>query len=248
MAATLDIVYLNYGEEKRQTTTQEHPYGQLGMNRDGRAYRYIFMDGAVTAGKLLQTPANIAAHDMDLVTAIAAIGAITISVTLGATAIAADEYKDGYLYVNDLVGEGQFFKIDTHALVASSGTFAVPIRDEGGVRTALDATSLCGLMKNPWKDVIIAPTTFTGDVVGRTTRDMSDNNFGWAQRTGLAALLADGVPIIGQQLSRSNGVAGAVEPIVTTAGATGEFQTVAVTTLIAAVTTDYQICNMILPP
>ena len=44
---------------------------------------------------------------------------------------------DGYLYVTDSIGDGQMFKIDTHASVASSGSFVVPIRDEGGVRTAL---------------------------------------------------------------------------------------------------------------
>ena len=120
--------------------------------------------------------------------------------------------------------------------------------DEGWVRTALDANSLCGIQYNAWKDVIIAPTTHTGHIVGATTRDMSDNNYGWAQRTGLAALLADGVPIIGQQLTRSNGTAGAVEPIVTTAGASGEIEAVATVTLIAAVTTDYQLCNLTLNP
>ena len=165
------ITELNYGAEKRQGTTQEHELGDLGMARDGRLFRYVFMDGAVTAGKLLQTSANIAAHDMDLVTAIAAIGATTITVTLGATALALDAAKDGYLYVNDGVGEGQMFKIGPHAAVASSGSFVCPIRDEGGVRTALTAASECGIMYNPFKDVVVAPTTPTGDIVGVTVRD-----------------------------------------------------------------------------
>lgn len=242
------IVGLDYGAEKRQTTYQEHELGDLAMLRDGRSYRYIFMDGAVTAGKLAQFVPNIAEHDMDLATAIAAIGATSISVTLGANDIAVDEYKDGFLYVNDVTGEGQLFKIGPHAAVASSGVFAVPLRDEGGVRTALDATSQCGLSKNPWKDVVVAPTTHTGAIAGATTRDMSDNYFGWAQRNGYAALWMDGTPIIGQQLMRSNGVAGAVEPIVTTAGASGEIEAVATTTLIAAATSDYTLANMILAP
>ena len=249
MAATVDIVKLNYGEEKRQTTAQEHPYGQVGMNNDGRGYVYVFMDGAVTAGKLLQTPVTAVEHDMDLVTAAAAVGAITISVTLGALLAAADLYKDGYLYVNDGPGEGQLFKIDTHVAVASSGTFAVPIRDEGGVRTALTATSLCGLFKNPYKDVIVAPTTFTGSIVGATTRDMSDNNFGWAQRKGMAALLAKGTIVRGGMVQRGNAtttdIAGAVEQA--DYASTVEDQIVGVASNIIAVDTDYTFVHMTLP-
>lgn len=250
MAATLDIVYLAYGEEKRQTTYAEHDLGQLGMHKDGRAYRYIFMDGAVTAGKLLQCRATTDAHDNDLVTAAAAIGASSVSVTLGATAIVADEYKDGYLYVNDVTGEGQMFKIGTHAAVASSGVFAVPIVDEGGVRTALTASSQCGLMRNPWKDVIIAPTTFTGHVVGATTVDMADNRYGWAQRTGIANLLIKGTVIIGGMVQRSNAtttdVAGAVEAV--SYAATVEDQIIGSSTLNIVADTEYGLINMMLPP
>ena len=244
------IVALDYGEEKRSGTAQEHDFGELGMTKDGRSYRYIFMDGAVTAGKLLQTAANIAEHDMDLVTAAAAIGATSISVTLGANDIAVDEYKDGFLYVNDGAGEGQLFKIGPHAAVASGGAFAVPIRDEGGVRTAVTASSLCGLMKNPYKDAIVAPTTFTGHIVGATTRDMTDNYYGWAQRSGLAALLAKGTIVIGGELQRGNAtttdIAGAVEAV--SYAATVEDEIVGVATLIIAVDTDYTLANMTLAP
>ena len=240
------IVELDYGREKRQTTAQEHELGDLGYLRDGRFFRYIFMDGAVTSGKLLQQVANIAEHDMDLATAVAAIGVGTISATLGANDIAADEYKDGYIYVNDDVGEGQLFKISSHAAVASSGVFAVPIRDEGGVRTALTAASLTGLMKNPYKDVIIAPTTHTGAIVGATVRDASDNNYGWAQRAGIAALLIDGTVTIGEQVMRSNGTAGAVEAA--DAAGTVENEIIGSVTLIVAVTTDYGLISMTLSP
>ena len=236
-----DIVRLNYGAEKRQTTTQEHPYGQQGATVDGRHFRYIFMDGAVTAGKLLQTPVTDAAHDMDLVTAAAAAGATTISVTLGAVAAAKDLYKDAYLYVNDGAGEGQLFKIGAHAAVASSGSFAVPIVDEGGVRTALDANSLCSLMKEPWKDVIVAPTTFTGSIVGATTRDMTDNNYGWAQRTGFACLLMKGTIVRGGDLMRGDAtttdIAGATEAAKW--DGTVENEHIGVACNIIAVDTDY---------
>lgn len=245
-----DIIELVYGAEKRQTTAPEHNLGELGMTKDGRAYRYIFMNGAVTAGKLLQCSANVAAHDMDLVTAAAAAGATSITVTLGATALAADAAKDGYLYVNDGAGEGQLFKIGSHAAVASSGSFAVPLKDDESVITALDANSLCGIIYNPWKDVIVAPTTFTGHIVGATARDMSDDRYGWAQRTGIAALLAKGTIVVGQALQRANAtttdVPGAVE--IASYASTVEDEIVGVASLIVAVDTDYQLTNMTLNP
>jgi len=243
------IVELDYGAEKRQTTVaqgQEHELGDVGMLRDGRTFRYNFMDGAVTAGKLLQTSANVANHDMDLVTAIAAIGATTITVTLGATALAKDAAKNGYLYVNSLVGAGQLFKIATHAAVASGGSFACPIQDEGGVRTALDATSLCGIMYDPFKDVIVAPTTPTGDIVGVTVVDRADNTYGWGLVQGISPVLINGTVIIGRDVTRGVTTAGSVDtyPITLTEAAPntyvpGDVRTVGQVTLIVAVTTDH---------
>ena len=242
-------VDLDYGAEKRQTTVaqgQEHELGTLGVLPDGRLFRYNFMDGAVTAGKLLQTSANVANHDMDLVTAIAAIGATSITVTLGATALAKDAAKDGYIYVNDLIGEGQMFKIGPHAAVDSAGSFACPIRDEGGVRTALDATSLCGIMYNPHNNVIIAPTTPTGDIVGLTVVDRADNTYGWGMINGRHPVWIYGTVIIGRAVTRSVTTAGAVDtyPITLTEGAPntyvpGDVIVIGEVTLIVAVTTHY---------
>ena len=244
------IVELNYGAEKRQSADQGHELGDLGIARDGRQFRYDFMDGAVTAGKLLQCSANVANHDMDLVTAAAAIGATSISVTLGATALAADAAKDGYLYVNDGAGEGQLFKIGSHAAVASQGVFAVPLKEDESVITALDANSLCGIMYNPWKDVIVAPTTFTGHIAGATTRNMTDNYYGWAQRCGVAALLIKGTVVIGGDVQRGNAtttdVPGAVEAV--SYAATVEDEVVGTVTLVLAVDTDYGLIHMKLNP
>ena len=244
------IVELDYGAEKRETAVgnQEHELGDLGMLRDGRSFRYYFADGAVTSGKLLQNPPAAAGHDMDLVTAVTAVGATSITVTLGAGAVTKDLYKDGYIYTNDATGEGQLFKIGTHAANDASTTFAVPIQDEGGVRTALDATTLCGLMQNPWNHVVVAPTTFTGSVAGATTTDRADNTFGWAQRTGRAALLIKGTVVRGERVRRADStttdVPGAVEQVLHSDDDEG--QDVGTCDNIIAVTTDYGVIDMTL--
>ena len=244
------IVELDYGAEKRETTYAEHELGDLGMLRDGRSFRYNFMDGAVTAGKLLQTPVTDAAHDMDLVTAVAAIGATSITVTLGAVVAAADLYKDGYIYTNDGTGEGQLFKIGPHAAWGSGGTVAVPIRDEGGVRTALDATTLCSLFRNPWKDTVVAPTTFTGSIVGATTVDRATDTYGWAQRTGQASLLIKGTVVRGERVRRGDAtttnIPGAVEAV--THSDDDEAEDVGTCSNIIAVDTDYGLISMSMAP
>ena len=204
-------VNLDYGNEKRETTVQEHELGDLGLLRDGRTYRYNFVNGAITAGKVMSHGAIPTAHNMDLVTAITAIGATSINVTLGAAAIAADAFKDGYIWVNDLIGEGQMFKIATHAAFDSGAAVAVPILDEGGVRTALDATSLCGMMPNIWTENVICPTTGVGAVTGATTRDRADNTYGWVQRGGYAALWVQGTVVISSVVTTSAITAGSVD-------------------------------------
>ena len=97
--------------------------------------------------------AGIANHDMDLVTAAAAQDATSITVTLGATAATLDQYKGGYIYVNDGPGEGQSFAIAGHPAADASATLALRLEDGDDVRVALTSASLCGLMANPYSSV-----------------------------------------------------------------------------------------------
>ena len=76
----------------------------------------------------------------------------------GGTAVTKDQYKGGTLYVNDGDGEGQTFRIATHAAVSSSGAFTVPFEGKQTVKTALTASSLTGIKANPYNGTLIYTT------------------------------------------------------------------------------------------
>ena len=107
--AFLNYVGLDYGDETVTSTTESRgiTIGTKGLMPDGRVFRYSKAAEAITAGLMCQNSLAIANHDMDLVTAAAAVGASTITVTLGGTAVTADQYKGGTIYVNDDAGRAK---------------------------------------------------------------------------------------------------------------------------------------------
>ena len=233
------VVELNPGDELRETANQVHEFGTLGVLAD-REFRYCRLGAtAVTAGKVLQTAANVANHDDDLVVTAAAAGVTAVTVALGATAITADQYKDGYVYFHTSTGTGpgQMFKIGTHPAVASSGAFAVPFAGDQRLVTAVNATTTAGLMIAPHNKVIIAPTTHTGHCVGVTPFDVTADYYFWAQTKGVRNTLIQGTVTIGQEVMRSDGVAGAVEAA--DAAGTVENQILGTVTLIVNADADY---------
>ena len=237
--AFLNYVGLDYGDETVTSTTESRgvTLGTKGLMPDGRVFRYSKAGEAITAGLMCQNSIAIANHDMDLVTAAAAAGATSIVSTLGGTAVTADQYKGGTLYVNDGDGEGQTFRIATHAAVSSSGDFTVPFEGKQTVKTALTASSLTGLKANPYNGTLIYNTTPDGIPTGFTPTDVASGAYFWQQTYGDAAVFAQGTMVLGQCVVPSTNTTGAVDPHV----ATGDDNwNVAVVCSPIAVTTDYQ--------
>ena len=237
--AFLNYVGLDYGDETVTSTTESRgvTLGTKGLMPDGRVFRYSKAGEAITAGLMCQNSIAIANHDMDLVTAAAAAGATSIVSTLGGTAVTADQYKGGTLYVNDGAGEGQTFRIATHAAVSSSGDFTVPFEGKQTVKTALTASSLTGLKANPYNGTLIYNTTPDGIPTGFTPTDVASGAYFWQQTYGDAAVFAQGTMVLGQCVVPSTNTTGAVDPHV----ATGDDNwNVAVVCSPIAVTTDYQ--------
>jgi len=196
-----------------ESSTQLFPLGSR-LDWGDRAFVYVQMDGAVTAGKLIQQTASIVAnHSQCTATAAVAAGAYEISIeTQGDTDLTADLYADGYLIVNDDAGQGQSFKIRSHPAHDHTADASVVISVYEPVVTALATSSELTLTKNPWKDVIVAPAAETGAVIGATNIDMTDDYYGWLQVRGPKAMLAGETLVLGHQLMRSDADAGAVMP------------------------------------
>lgn len=196
-----------------ESSTQLAPLGLKMYSEDGRAFRYVKAGGtALVPGKLQQSPAEITNHQ-NLTPAAAAIGATSVTVTLGATAATANQYAGGYLMVTTTPGEGYQYLIDSHPAVDASGSLTLTLSDP--ISVALTTSSVVDLVLNPYSGIILNPTTLTSAPSGVAVYPITAAYFGWLQVDGVAAVLADGANAVGSDVVASNGTAGAVEDAAT---------------------------------
>jgi len=204
-----------YGWEKQQTSDQRHKLGTEMQFVDGRKYRYVEVGGtAITEGLLVASEAAAGNHDEDLAVATTAAGSTTVAVTLGGTAAAKNLYAEGYLFINiPILGTSanphEMYKIKSHAIVASAGVLTATLDEPDGLVTAItNGTETVGLIKSPYKDVIVAPAAVAGRFVGVTARSMTADYFGWIQVAGIATVAMDGTPAVGTLVGASSNHAG----------------------------------------
>lgn len=219
----LNTYTLPAGQGVRQTRYQ---LGTLMKMRDGRWFRFCGNDATLeVAGDLYQMPAPVTNHVSLDVAAAAAADATTVSVTLGATAVTADQYKDGYIVFEDSAGTGfgYLYAIGEHGAVSSSGTFAVPLRPPYKLKVAVTTSTQATLVAPPWDDVIIHPSPPTEPVVGVAVAAVAANQYGWYQVKGICAWLEQGTTVAGDAVIASESADGAVAPsTATTASFVGE--------------------------
>lgn len=197
----------------KESSIQQHSLGERMVAPDGRVFRYAKM-GAVAgvAGNLYQAPVEITNHQNLAPTANVAIGDTSFTVTLGATAVTANQYAGGWVIITTSTGLGHQYKIKSHPAAALSATVLLTLEDP--VRVAfVSATSKVDMVLNPYNGVLVNPTTATSAVVGAVTFVVTAGYYFWLQVRGVAALLADGALAVGTAVSASNAVAGAVEAL-----------------------------------
>ena len=199
-----------YGWEKQTTSKQRLPLGTEMAFADGRKYRYVENGGtAIGEGLVTTSPAPSGDHDEDLViTTSPAVGDTTIGITLaGSTDGAAKNlYAEGYVCFNlASTTPHEMYKIKSHDAVAASGTVTITIDESDGFQTAITAgTDTAGLIKSPYKDIVVAPAAIAGRFVGVTAADIEASYYGWVQVAGLASAKIDGTPAVGTLVGASS--------------------------------------------
>lgn len=196
-------------------THSRYQMGTLMKMRDGRWFRFAGNDGtAEVVGNVYQMALAVANHVGLTVQAAAAAAATSIAVTLGATAVTADQYKYGYLITEDSAGTGfgYVYPVADHASVASSGVFTVPLLPPYTVQVAVTTSTIASLVLPPWNDVIIHPSPPTRPMVGVATKVIAANEYGWYQVKGVVAWLEQGTTVAGDTVIASETVDGAVAP------------------------------------
>ena len=211
----------------QQSSTKLERLGTLRVEADGRKFRYAKAGAAIAAGKQTSMAVAVAHHINVAIPAAYPIGAVQLSVTVGATAVTADQYADGFLQVNDATGEGHTYRVESNTACDASGTTIVQLADPLIV-ALVASTSEVSLIPNPWSAVIINANATDGPA-GCTLRAMTSGYYGWVQTGGLGGYVSDGTPAVGNMLVLSstdgalevgNSTYTSTEPIVAIAYAT----------------------------
>lgn len=199
----------SYGQPLfESSTTAVTNVGDIARTADGREFRYCRAGASdLVAGNVIQAPAELTNHH-DLAPAAAAIGATSITVTLGNTAVTADQYSGGLAVIDATPGLGYSYLIKSHPAADASATLALELWDP--IVVALTTSSDVTLSPNPYNGVIQAPaSTLTGAVVGVATYIISDTEYGWIQTKGPCGVLLAGTVAVGAVAISPSGTAGA---------------------------------------
>jgi len=210
------VISGSYGWEKQTTSAQRQVLGAEMAFADGRKYRYVENGGtALEEGKVVASEAPEAQHDEDLAVATTAAGSSSVTVTLGSTAAAKDLYAEGYLFFNkptlSTAGSRVFYKIKSHPQADAAATLALTLDEpDATVIAVTNGTETAGLIKSPYKDIVVAPAAIVGRYVGVTACQIAANYFGWVQVAGLSVVAMDGTNAMGTLVGSSGTHAGSM--------------------------------------
>lgn len=183
-----------------ESETKVHELGTF-FDLGERRFRYCQAGGALARCKATIQAATVANHS-DLVTATAAIGATTLTVTLGGTAVTIDQYAGGFVALVAGTGLGQIYRIKSHpAQTTTTGTVVLTLYDPLVIATAV-ADTKADLVKSKYASLTnsISQTTVT---VGVPLIAVTDAYFHWEQTRGLCAVLSKITSVQGTLLGPS---------------------------------------------
>ena len=200
------------------TTSKQGAYGDIGLTKDGRWFRYVQYAGTVTSGNLVIAPALVSAHQNISVQTAAAAGATTVYVTLGAAAATQDQYAEGLLVVG-VSGSGVPItrKVKGNTAGNSSSVIQVFLDGTEPLLNALTTSNVVSLSPSIYNGV--SASTTAGVPVGVVVASASANNWGWVQTQGPVGVVNDAAGSLSAlgKIKQSITVAGAVT---TSSGAT----------------------------
>lgn len=167
--------------------------GTLRILDDGRKFRYAKNGGvALVAGTCLMNPGVVAHHSNMAVVADVPAGKNKLTVTLGATAVTANQYAGGFVQINAGAGNGYQFKVLSHPAHAGTGNLEV-IVSEPIAKALASATSKASLVRSPY-DALVVTDGAAKPVVGVAPCDVPIGFYFWVQTGGLAQVKVKGTP------------------------------------------------------
>ncbi len=201
-------IWGDFGDEKVTSASKigSLPLGTRMELPDGRVFAHAKSSAtAQIAGTLVkQKETTDAQTKFELaVAANAAVGATSVTLTIGGTAVTVDQYTDGYIFVNDDAGEGEIYKIKSSASAAISASCVFTLADGDTVTTAIaSGTSVAGLCYNEFDGVEVWKSgTLTSMPVGVAPIAATASHYFWVQRRGpVNVLCANTIGATGAQV------------------------------------------------
>ena len=180
-----------------ESADAKHNVGTRIQLADGRVFFYAKAGaGALGVGKNTQVAAVVANHQ-DMAMSDASVGDKTFSATDGGTAVTANYYANGFLYINSGGGLGQMLKVKSNGASAGSAAFDITTFDP--IRTALASTPTGGLVANPWM-AVVQGTDEEIPSCGVPLIGVTAAYYFWCQTWGLANVLRGDTAAAGARL------------------------------------------------
>ncbi len=184
---------------------------RMVQDSTGRIWHYSKAGASNLSRGMLNVAATVNAQRINLsFTTAPTAGDKEVKVTIGTGNAAENDYRDGWLVVQDGTGEGRAYPIEGHpAITASTGGF---IR----LTEAIDTTGAVSevnvdLIKNYYDGIVISVPDQADLIAGVMNVALTASYYGWAQTYGPCAVLQDEAPVNGGMLTIGTGVSGAVE-------------------------------------
>jgi hypothetical protein len=218
MSKISGIVTVSAQDIFTSSTTQQHQLGAVAQTADGRRFKYSQVGSVATVpARMYQSASQVAAHRnlapvLDVTNgSTLAVGSNKLTVTLGATAVTANQYAGGFIVITAGAGAGQTLLISSHSAAAASSSLVLTLEDPINT-TLLVGTSKVDLVPNGNIGAVVTPNGITGAVIGVPLAVFPALSYAWFQVQGLAPVIAGGGAAIlpGSVISNSVTVNGAV--------------------------------------
>jgi hypothetical protein len=137
----------------------------------------------------------VANHVKQAFTATAA-GVKRLALTVGATAVTADQYKDGYLQIYDgtTTGLGMQYDIESNTACDASGITYVTLKDP--LKYAVTTADYFSLLQNELSGVLQNASLAHGGA-GIVPRPVTSGYYFWVKISGLSCCLNGGNTVLG---------------------------------------------------
>ena len=199
-----------------ESSTPTYPIGEKLELSDGRVFRYGKTAAAIAAGLLVSQDISATAQvETDNIVIDAAngfdpaAGSAQLQITLAS--ITKDQFAGALLQTTDDAGEGYQYRIKSNSATDATTSGKVDIYLFDAIVVTLTTATDIAIVGGLWYDVVGATAATDYIIAGVTPMAFTSGYYGWLQTAGIATILSDTAIAIGDNLTLSDGTAGAVQ-------------------------------------